>query len=57
MDELFGDAFERRLAPRRGGFSPAVDVYYTGDPPRAVVRAAPPASTPRTSRWRSADAS
>jgi HSP20 family protein len=24
---------------RRGGFSPAVDVYYTGNPPRAVVRA------------------
>ena len=24
---------------RRGGFSPAVDVYYTADPPRAVVRA------------------
>jgi HSP20 family protein len=40
MDELFGDAFERRLAPgRRGGFEPAVDVYYTADPPRAVVRA------------------
>jgi HSP20 family protein len=40
MDELFGGASERRLAPgRRGGFSPAVDVYYTGDPPRAVVRA------------------
>ena len=39
MDELFGDAFDRRMAPRRGGFSPAVDVYYTGDPPRAVVRA------------------
>jgi HSP20 family protein len=40
MDELFGDAFERRLAPgRRGGFSPAVDVYYTADPPCAVVRA------------------
>jgi HSP20 family protein len=36
MDELFN----RRLAPqRRGGFSPAVDVYYTADPPRAVVRA------------------
>jgi HSP20 family protein len=36
MDELF----DRRLPPqRRGGFSPAVDVYYTGDPPRAVVRA------------------
>jgi HSP20 family protein len=40
MDELFGDTGDRRLAPgRRGGFSPAVDVYYTGDPPRAVVRA------------------
>jgi HSP20 family protein len=36
MDELF----DRRVAPqRRGGFSPAVDVYYTADPPRAVVRA------------------
>jgi HSP20 family protein len=36
MDELF----DRRLAPqRRGGFSPAVDVYYTANPPRAVVRA------------------
>ena len=40
MDELFGDVFERGMAPvRRGGFSPAVDVYYTGDPPRAIVRA------------------
>lgn len=40
MDELFGDVFERRLSPRRrGGFSPAVDVYYVGDPLRAVVRA------------------
>ena len=28
------------MAPvRRGGFSPAVDVYYTADPPRAIVRA------------------
>jgi len=36
MDELF----ERPLTPhRRGGFSPAVDVYYTAEPPRAVVRA------------------
>jgi HSP20 family protein len=36
MDELF----DRTLTPqRRGGFSPAVDVYYTADPPRAVVRA------------------
>jgi HSP20 family protein len=40
MDELFGDVFERALAPRRrGGFSPAVDVFYEGDPPRAVVQA------------------
>ncbi len=39
MDELFGDVFDRRVAPRRGGFVPAVDVYYAGDPPRAVVRA------------------
>ena len=40
MDELFGNVFDRGLAPRRrGGFSPAVDVYYVGDPPRAVVRA------------------
>ena len=40
MDELFGDVFDRGLArPRRGGFVPAVDVYYVGNPPRAVVRA------------------
>jgi HSP20 family protein len=40
MDELFGDVFDRGLGPRRrGGFSPAVDVYYVGGPPRAIVRA------------------
>ena len=44
MDELFGDVFERTgLTPRRkGGFSPAVDVFYehpAGDDPRAVVHA------------------
>ena len=41
MDELFGDVFDRTgLAPRkRGGFSPAVDVFYEGEPPRAVVHA------------------
>jgi HSP20 family protein len=41
IDELFGDVFDRSgLAPRRrGGFSPAVDVFYEGDPPRAVVQA------------------
>jgi HSP20 family protein len=41
MDELFGDVFGSTvLAPRhRGGFSPAVDVFYEGDPPSAVVHA------------------
>ena len=38
MDELFGDALGGgRMS--RGVFSPAVDVYYVADPPRAVVRA------------------
>ena len=27
------------VGSRRGGFSPAVDVYYASDPPRAIVRA------------------
>jgi HSP20 family protein len=41
MDELFGDVFQRSgLAPRkRAGFSPAVDVCYADDPPRAIVTA------------------
>jgi HSP20 family protein len=41
MDELFGDVFGAHGPParRRGGFSPTVDVFYTGDPPRAVVHA------------------
>jgi HSP20 family protein len=38
MDELLGGVLDRGLA-RRGGFSPAVDVFYSSDPPRAVVRA------------------
>jgi HSP20 family protein len=39
IDEIFGDVFERSgIAPRRG-FSPAVDVYYSGDPPQAIVKA------------------
>ena len=37
IDELFGGVFDRSgFAPRRG-FSPRVDVYYCGSPPRAVV--------------------
>jgi len=40
VDELFGDVFERTgLSRRRGGFSPAVDVAYASDPPRAIVTA------------------
>lgn len=41
MDELFGDVWDRtRLATRRdSGFSPRVDVYYCGEPPKAVVKA------------------
>jgi HSP20 family protein len=40
IDELFGDVFERPLAHRRRiGFSPAIDVSYSEDPPRAIVTA------------------
>jgi len=37
MDELFGDVFDRALAPRRAGFTPRVDGYYTQSPPAAVI--------------------
>ena len=42
MDELLGDPFgeQRGRATRaQAGFSPRVDVYYGGQPPRAVVKA------------------
>jgi HSP20 family protein len=40
MDELFGDVFGTvGLTSRRTGFSPAVDVFYADEPPRAVVHA------------------
>jgi HSP20 family protein len=40
VDELFGDVFERTgLARRRSGFSPAVDVAFTSNPPMAIVTA------------------
>ena len=44
IDELFGDVFgAATLAPhRRTGFTPAVDVSYADDPPRAIVTAALP---------------
>ncbi len=40
MDELFGDVFGSvGLTSPRTGFSPAVDVFYADDPPRAIVHA------------------
>ena len=57
-------AVRRRLRPlgaraaQRAGFSPAVDVYYAGDPPSAVVTGRPGrASTSTSSGSRSAGAS
>ena len=47
VDELFGDVLERGLAGRgQGGFLPSVDVFYAGDPPRAVVHAELPGVDP-----------
>jgi HSP20 family protein len=37
VDELFGEVFDPHR--RRAAFSPAVDVFYVDDPPRAVVHA------------------
>jgi HSP20 family protein len=37
IDELFGDVFERSGLTSARGFSPRVDVYYTGQPPTAMV--------------------
>ena len=39
IDELFGDVFERAGVTPRRAFSPRVDVYYCGQPPRAIVKA------------------
>lgn len=40
LDQLFGDAPGGGWSGgARGVFTPPVDVYYAGDPPRAVVRA------------------
>jgi HSP20 family protein len=40
MDEMLGDAWGRTryVSRRTTGFSPNVDVYYCGDPQRAVVK-------------------
>jgi HSP20 family protein len=40
IDELFGDVWTRAgLSQNRRAFGPRVDVYYCGDPPKAVVKA------------------
>jgi HSP20 family protein len=40
IDELFGDVWSRAgISPNRRAFSPRVDVYYHGDPPKAVIKA------------------
>lgn len=39
IDELFGDVFERSGLGTGRAFTPEVDVYYCGQPPRAVVKA------------------
>ncbi|MFT4049831.1 MAG: Hsp20/alpha crystallin family protein [Solirubrobacterales bacterium] len=41
LDELFGQSWERVgvTSRKRPGFSPKVDVYYCGDPPKAIVTA------------------
>jgi HSP20 family protein len=41
MDELFGEVWGERPWAQRSdrGFAPRVDVYYCGDPPKAVVKA------------------
>jgi HSP20 family protein len=40
MDQMLGDSWSRtRYVTRRStGFSPNVDVYYCGDPQRAIVK-------------------
>src|SRR5687768_3842016 len=41
IDELFGDLWRGATPTQRqsDGFSPRVDVYYCGDPPKAIVKA------------------
>ena len=40
MDQMLGDSWGRAryVSRRSSGFSPNVDVYYCGDPQRAVVK-------------------
>lgn len=40
MDQVMGDSWNRTryVSRRSSGFSPNVDVYYCGDPQRAIVK-------------------
>jgi HSP20 family protein len=38
MDELFGDVGGWLSGRSQTGFSPRVDVYYCGEPPKAIVK-------------------
>ena len=41
MDELFGDVWGEPVWPggrRQAAFTPRMDVYYCGDPPKAIVK-------------------
>jgi HSP20 family protein len=40
IDELFGDVFERTGLTQSRTFTPEVDVYYCGEPARAIVKVA-----------------
>jgi len=46
IDELFGDVFERTGLTQSRTFTPEVDVYYCGQPPRAIVKVAVPGVDP-----------
>lgn len=48
MDQLLGDVWERAgyQHRREPGFAPRVDVYYSGDPRRAVVKVELPGIDP-----------
>jgi HSP20 family protein len=46
IDELFGDVFERTGLTQSRTFTPEVDVYYCGQPARAIVKVAIPGIDP-----------
>jgi HSP20 family protein len=46
IDELFGDVFERTGLTQSRTFTPEVDVYYCGQPARAIVKVAVPGVDP-----------